>query len=146
MVSETTHVRVRVVALVTRGDEVLVVTQSNGRESWNCFPGGQLEHGETLETCLTRELMEELSLAVEVKDFVACGTFVEGKTTSLEMYLCCEPRGANISINENHIVEARFVPVQDLAAERVYPLELSRDLATLLTQTRSGGTYYGQFD
>lgn len=89
--------------------------------------------------------MEELSLAVEVKEFVACGTFVEGRTTALEMFLRCEAKATAVSINEGHILDARFIPKWNVASERVYPLQISRDLATLLARPRSGGVYYGRF-
>ncbi len=44
-------------AVVVRGDSVLVVRDSEN--TWHIFPGGQREPGESLETTLAREVLEE---------------------------------------------------------------------------------------
>ena len=146
MAAQAGRVRVRVVALITRGTDVLVIEQSDGKQAWNCFPGGQLEHGETLGDCLVRELDEELSVEVEVGELVACGTYVEGSTTSLEMYFRCTPRGDELAINEAHILKARYLPAAELPRHQVFPLEIARDLAELLSGVDCRGVYYyGRF-
>jgi 8-oxo-dGTP diphosphatase len=139
------RVRVRVVGLVIREESVLVVTHSNSSGSWNCFPGGQLEHGETMEACLARELNEELLLDVEVGKLVAVGTYEEGNTTSLEMYFQCNPVTLDIQISEPHILEARFLPMTALPEHVVYPVELARDLSRLISQKDQGALNYGRF-
>ena len=145
MATSAGRVRVRVVGLVTRDDEVLVIEQSDAAQVWTCFPGGALEHGETLEACLARELVEELSLEVEVGRFVACGTYEEGNTTSVEIYFHCTALGAAPVAKEAHIRKAHFLPVADLSSYEVYPLEISQNLSRLLKNSGQGGLYYGRF-
>jgi 8-oxo-dGTP diphosphatase len=58
-----------VVAIIVEKDRYLVIRRSKHVRAPNllCFPGGGIEHGETLAGAIQRELMEELSLVVEVR-------------------------------------------------------------------------------
>ncbi len=63
-------VRVRVAALVIRGDRVLLARHvKNGRTSY-LLPGGGLESDETAREALARELREEASVASAIGDLV----------------------------------------------------------------------------
>jgi 8-oxo-dGTP pyrophosphatase MutT (NUDIX family) len=55
--------RISAKALITRDDKVLLVKE---KEEWWSLPGGGVDHGETIETALKRELSEELSISTEV--------------------------------------------------------------------------------
>lgn len=52
--------RVATKAMVVDGDKVLLVKEIP--EMWWGFPGGGVDHGETVETSLVRELEEELGV------------------------------------------------------------------------------------
>lgn len=58
--------------VVREGDAVLIARRTSGTLAgqWE-FPGGKLEPGESPETCLTRELREELGLEAQVEDIFA---------------------------------------------------------------------------
>ena len=53
-----------VVAIISRGDSLLVIKRSATVRSPNlfCFPGGMIEVGETPEIALQREMSEELNI------------------------------------------------------------------------------------
>src|SRR6266496_1758730 len=53
--------RVATKAIVVHGNEVLLVKEIP--EMWWGFPGGGVDHGETVETSLVRELKEELGVS-----------------------------------------------------------------------------------
>ena len=57
-------------ALIDAADRVLLTQRPEGKAMaglWE-FPGGKCESGETPESCLARELDEELGIDVEVQD------------------------------------------------------------------------------
>lgn len=61
------------------------------------FPGGKIDHGESAEECLKRELMEELGIEVEVKELIEAITHeYPEKTVRLKFFRCVwlrnEPR------------------------------------------------------
>ena len=56
------------IAVVRRGNRILICQRKDDDTLggfWE-FPGGKRERGETLETCLARELMEEVAIKVTV--------------------------------------------------------------------------------
>ena len=60
-------------AIIRKGDKILICQRGKDDELpmlWE-FPGGKLEAGETLEQCIIREIMEELSLEIKVMDVFA---------------------------------------------------------------------------
>ena len=68
------------------------------------FPGGKVEPGETFQTCLVREIREELGIAISVCDLVEDLTHsYPEKTVRLRFYRCALISG-----------EAKPIHVQDL--------------------------------
>lgn len=60
-------------AIIRDGENILVVRRGSGEKLagfWE-FPGGKVEHPETLQECLERELFEELDIATKVTSVVA---------------------------------------------------------------------------
>lgn len=58
-----------VAAVIKHDNEIFVTRRSYGdfENMWE-FPGGKMEHGETQEEALIREIKEELELDIEVSD------------------------------------------------------------------------------
>jgi 8-oxo-dGTP diphosphatase len=64
-------------AIIRDGEKILVVRRGPGEKLagfWE-FPGGKVEHPETLQECLERELFEELDIATKVTDVVAVSDY-----------------------------------------------------------------------
>ena len=54
-------IRVTLKAVIFDDEGCILVVKENGRDWWDT-PGGGLEHGETIEQALTRELHEEVGM------------------------------------------------------------------------------------
>jgi len=69
----TQPLRIRVAAGVIRKGSQILLARRTGRDplagKWE-FPGGKLESGEDGESCLQRELQEEIGITVEVGRFL----------------------------------------------------------------------------
>lgn len=63
-----------VAAIVMRDQKILAVQKGVAKKEYMSFkwefPGGKVEAGETLETALTREILEELNLVVQPKNLL----------------------------------------------------------------------------
>ena len=58
-------------AIILKDNKVLIAQRApedNLAGKWE-FPGGKIEHGETPQECLKREIREELDTDIEVSDF-----------------------------------------------------------------------------
>lgn len=78
-------------AIIERDGKYLIAKRAQHKPLagyWE-FPGGKIEKDETPEHCLLRELKEELSIQVEVLQFIAENTHDYGTfTVCLKAYRC----------------------------------------------------------
>ena len=58
--------RIRVSAILRRGDRILLVRQEKGGQTYWLLPGGGVNYGESLTEALHRELVEECGLDEDI--------------------------------------------------------------------------------
>jgi 8-oxo-dGTP pyrophosphatase MutT (NUDIX family) len=107
--------RVAVKCLVFNdANEVLVVKNSDGEIE---IPGGGWEHGESIEECVRREVLEELGVGVSSISEVK--TVLQGKSERgwgvLRVVVVVEPGSMDFAFNDPEVVSAFYVNQQDLA-------------------------------
>ena len=125
-------VRYVVVALILRGDSVLICQRRADQpmaHKWE-FPGGKMEAGETAEQALARELHEELSIDAEIGSRIIRlrHTYRSGGAVDLQFFAVHRFAGelTNNIFQRMQWCELRNLPAYDfLAADRA----LIRDLA-----------------
>lgn len=93
-----------VAAVFLDGDRVLAFRRSATRAAggkWE-FPGGKVERGETPQAALSRELLEELGVEVEVGGLLdRSTTHVDGTAIDLACYLVQPKQGAPASSTDH---------------------------------------------
>ena len=86
------------------------------------FPGGKQEHGESLETCLEREIREELGMEVQaVKHLLQIDHDYETKSITLHLFQCSWLKGSPTPLGCDEI---RWVKPEELANYQLPPPDL----------------------
>jgi 8-oxo-dGTP diphosphatase len=89
------------IAVVKRGRKILICQRKMGGNLggfWE-FPGGKRETGESLEACLSRELMEEVGMTARVVEKLTQIRHDYGKTrVTLNPFLCEHVGGEAVAI------------------------------------------------
>ncbi|MCC6153605.1 MAG: NUDIX domain-containing protein [Candidatus Hydrogenedentes bacterium] len=116
--------RIRVAAIILRGDDLLLVRHiKNGKSYW-LLPGGGIEYGEPLAEALQRELREEACLEIEVGDLVIVNDTIPPDNRRHTINLCFTARVVKGEIAcgvDPRVVEVRYVPVDELNSLKFYP-------------------------
>jgi|TARA_B100001971_G_scaffold169541_1_gene161374 8-oxo-dGTP diphosphatase len=96
-----------VVAAIIRKDGLYLIAQRNRDKymglRWE-FPGGKVEPGESFREALSREIMEELNIVIDVHEKLAQERYNDDRiNVSLHYYLCTQKSGAT-RLNEHESI------------------------------------------
>ncbi|KAK1247295.1 hypothetical protein MKX07_002204 [Trichoderma sp. CBMAI-0711] len=120
---------------------------SHGANTWQ-FPGGHIDHGESIAECAVREMKEETDLDVEFKGIFAItnDVFVEEKKHYITLFSLCALKDPNAVpvLMEPHKCEGWFwkswedvMRIYDAAASGASAERLFLPIENLVKQTRN---------
>jgi 8-oxo-dGTP diphosphatase len=79
-------VRIRVCGVCWKGESVLMVKHKFGEKDFWAPPGGGIEFGESIQSALKREFLEETGLQVKVQRFLFGCEFVKASLHAIELF------------------------------------------------------------
>lgn len=102
--------------LVVRGDSLLVVRMSYGPSlgRW-MIPGGLVDPGETLDTAVAREVMEETGITASPTGIIGIRSRADGPNTDNYVLWLLEPLSGEPTADEREIEEARYMTFDEIA-------------------------------
>jgi len=117
------EIRVRVVGLVVRNKNILIIEHTHNGESWWCFPGGRQEFGENQSVTLIREFREELNLKITPVRLLYIAEFMLQNEQATEFYWLCDSSTQEFEISKKEpvITNARWVPLKQLRNLDILP-------------------------
>lgn len=104
-------------AIIRKGREILITKRSQNQShpgKWE-FPGGKIEPGEKAEDCLTREILEELGIRIQIEGLALVYEYEynqpDGKKHRFFSFWCTILEGEpSLNVHDN----LAWVPVGDL--------------------------------
>lgn len=124
------QLRLRVCGICLVEDKILLVNHS-GLTDTNFWapPGGGLQFGESAESCLKREFLEETGLEIEIRDFLFACEFIHSPLHAVELFFLTSlksgelKKGYDPEMLEHQIIqEVKFFSWAEI--ERLPPEEL----------------------
>lgn len=116
--------RVRVAGIVQREDAILMVRHEKDGKSYWLLPGGGVDRGETLHDALQREFKEEVTLTVEPGELIGVSESIapDHSRHMLQCMFTATVVEGEVALGvDERVVEARFVPADELAGLEVHP-------------------------
>ena len=112
-------------AIIIDGDEVILMFRRKIKDGivneYYAIPGGGKEENETIEECVKREIEEEFSLNVEVKDFLGkveddknIGYVYNAKIISGTLKLGGEELEHNVAENYNEVRKVKLSEIDNI--------------------------------
>lgn len=105
-----------------------VVLLRNERDEWE-LPGGKLEPGEAPAVCVRREILEELSIDVEVSEILDCWLYdIQGQVEVVIVTYGCEHLDGEVTLSHEHKEVGLFTleEVEDLRMPEGYRRSIRR--------------------
>ena len=114
-----------VAAILQKKDKILIARKKEGKPlaGYFEFPGGKIEKGETPEESLARELMEEMNIKIDVKEYVgeSIYDYGNGKVISLLGYIS-EIIDGEIKLSDHDRYE--WVTLEEINNYKIAPADI----------------------
>ena len=110
-----------VAAIIKKGGRYLLAKRSKEKYmglKWE-FPGGKVEQNETFKDALSREILEELNVNIEIHNKVAEERYQDEEINIVLHYYLCTLIDTNIVLSEHEAIE--WVKKQDFLKYEFVP-------------------------
>lgn len=118
------ELRIRVCGLLVEEESILLAQLHSPVTDTLIWtpPGGGLQFGEHMQTCLKREFIEETNLQIEVHKLLHINELVESRFHALEFYFEVNKQGGKmemgrdpeLSWNQQLLHDLKWVPIMEL--------------------------------
>lgn len=110
------HLRLRPSGIVVSGNAVLLIKHSslNAAGTFWSPPGGGLEFGESITSCLEREFLEETHLKITVGKFLCVYEYLQNPLHAVELFFHCHIVEGAIKLGHDPELRSDLQIIQEL--------------------------------
>lgn len=87
------QLRLRICGICLVENKILLVNHGLTETNFWAPPGGGLQFGESAESCLKREFLEETGLDIEMRDFLFACEFIQSPLHAVELFFLTSLKG-----------------------------------------------------
>jgi 8-oxo-dGTP diphosphatase len=116
--------KVRPAALIIEAGKILTLRYNYNGTNVYMLPGGNMDFGETMQTCLSRELFEEIGVSTEISDLLFIAEVHQKDMDKLHCIFKCKIAvGSFPKINSEQCsaLEIVFLPFDKINIVAMYP-------------------------
>jgi len=118
------NVRIRVQGILEKDGKLLLIMHKKGNKKYWLLPGGGVDYGETFESSLKREFIEEVGLEIEVGKlaFVSESIAPDLRRHIVNMYFEVKEVGGKLILGDEKILEdVKYIDIEKLEEITLYP-------------------------
>ncbi len=128
----------RAAGIVIHNNQLLVIYRKKNDDQYYTFPGGTVEACESTENCAAREVFEETSIHVKMKNLVyeleiCTAVFIKNEYFYLAEYVSgtpsLQPNSVEaLRVSSNNIYQPMWMPLEKISEIKLFPIEIRDQL------------------
>lgn len=140
----SSQIRVRVAAVIIKEEKVLLIRHTKDGKKYWLLPGGGVDYGEDLVTSLKRELSEELSIEIDVRDILHVSDSISpnGDRHIVNIYFICDYISGEIKLGDEERLSGWGIFTAKELKDIVIIPPVKKEIINYM-ESRSGSVYLG---
>ena len=118
------RIQVRAAGLFRRDDKILFVIHQKNNRKVHLLPGGNVQYGESMHLALRREFFEELSVQIEIGNFIQAGESIspQGQKHLLQFIFQVQLDPASLKLGiDPAVIGFTFLDKKEIQENLIFP-------------------------
>lgn len=139
-------IRIRVAAIILENENLLLIAHKKQNDIYWLLPGGGVNFGESLDSALKRELMEELGVSINVGEIALISDSIDpaGNRHILNIIFKCSLRDGKYSLGKDkRLHNFQFFGHEEVQQLQIFP-PINKELNNIINNKPNTNIYLGE--